>query len=87
MGLYYSLLLLQVMVALLGIYMVGLLTQSSLLLVVLIFVVQEVFVLLRIAVKLVSYSSETALYKSFCGKAETVVHEVIVTPAEHISAA
>jgi hypothetical protein len=87
LGLYYTVLLLQVIVALLGVYVVGLLPQPSLLLVALVFVVQELFVLLRIAVKLVSYSSETALYNSLRGKPETVVLESAGSLAGRLPAA
>ena len=85
LSLYYTLLLLQVIVTLLGIYVVGLLPQTSLLLVALVFLAQELFVLLRIAVRLVSYSSETALYHSLSGKAESVARESVVFPEEAVS--
>lgn len=87
LGLYYTLLLLQVIVALLGIYVIRLLPLSSQLLVALVFVVQELFVLLRIVVRLVSYSSETAFYNSLRGKPETVVLESAGALAARVPAA
>lgn len=85
-GLCYTLLLVQVIVTLLGIYVVGLLPQRSLLLVALVFVVQELFIILRIAVRLVSYSSEMALYHSLRAKPEEGAREPAVPLAEQIPA-
>lgn len=85
LGLYYMLLLVQVVVTVFGIYLVGLLRQSSLLLVALVFVVQELFVILRITVRLVSYSSEMALYHSLSTVSEEV-REPAVSLAEQVPA-
>src|ERR1700752_363631 len=83
LSVYYLLLLVQVTVTVLGVHVVGLLSQSSLLVVALVFVVQELFVMLRVTVRLVSYSSEMALYHSLKAVTEEA-RESAVSLAEQL---
>ena len=85
LSLYYLLLLAQVLVTVLGVYVVGSLSPSSLLLLALVFVVQELFVLLRIIVRLVSYSSETALYHALSEQQQLARPEEVASEVRPLS--